>query len=68
MFVLVKQRLAPLLGGLPEIKTVSEPVLALLRTCVGAATTIIRILSVLHAQELVGTSFAFENSHCRSLY
>jgi len=54
MFVLVKQRLAPLLNGPPEVKTASEPVIALLQTCVKAATTIINILSILHGQDLVG--------------
>ena len=54
MFVLLQQRLAPLLDGRPVVKTVSEPVIALLKTCVGAATTIIKILSVLHGQDLIG--------------
>jgi len=61
MFVLVKQRLAPLLNGLPVVKTVSEPVIALLKTCVGAATTIIKILSILHRQDLVGILFPSED-------
>ncbi|KAK5021771.1 hypothetical protein LTS07_010666 [Exophiala sideris] len=54
MFVLAKQRLAPNLNGLPIVKTLSEAVLALLKTCVGAATTVIKILSVLHERDLVG--------------
>lgn len=53
MFVLVKQRLAPFLNWLPGLRSVSEPVVALLKTCVGAATTILRILSILHRQDLV---------------
>ncbi len=60
MFVLLKRRLAPLLNGLPVATTISEPVVALLKTCVGAATSIIRVLSILHAQDVVGTSM-FEN-------
>jgi hypothetical protein len=54
MFVLVKQRLAASFIGPPAIETVSESVIALLKSCVGAATTIIRILSILHEQDLVG--------------
>ena len=56
MFVLAKQRLSPILNGLPIVKTLSEAVLALLKTCVGAATTILKIFSVLHERDLVGLS------------
>ncbi|KIV86015.1 hypothetical protein PV11_01658 [Exophiala sideris] len=60
MFVLAKQRLAPALNGLPIVKTLSEPVLALLKTCVGAATTVIKILSVLHERDLVEPFFPLD--------
>ncbi|CAK7216733.1 hypothetical protein SCUCBS95973_002906 [Sporothrix curviconia] len=53
MFVLVKQRLAPFRDWRPGLKSVSEPVVTLLKTCVGAATTILHILAVLHQQDLV---------------
>ena len=55
MFVLLKQRLAPILNGLPIVKTLSEDVYTLLKTCIRAATTVIKILGLLHEQDLVGT-------------
>jgi hypothetical protein len=55
MFTLVKQRMAP--PGDEIAKTVSDAVVALLQTCIGAATTIIKILSTLHEQDLIGTCF-----------
>ena len=54
LFVLAKQRLAPILNGLPIIKSLSQTVLALLKTCVEAATTVIKILSLLLDRGLVG--------------
>ncbi|EXJ81572.1 hypothetical protein A1O1_07636 [Capronia coronata CBS 617.96] len=60
LFVLAKQRLAPILNGLPIVKTLSEAVLALLKTCVGAATTAIKILSVLHERDLIEPFFPLD--------
>ncbi|KAH8811331.1 fungal-specific transcription factor domain-containing protein [Xylogone sp. PMI_703] len=60
MFTLVQQRLAINNTGPQMTKTVSEPVIVLLRTCIGAATTIIKILAMLHEQDLVEPFLPFD--------
>lgn len=54
MFALVQQRLTANNPGPRMVKTVSEPVTVLLKTCIRAATTIIKILTKLQEQDLVG--------------
>lgn len=53
MFTLIQQRMIS--SGDKIVKTVSDTVIALLQTCIGAATTIIKILSALHEQDLIGS-------------
>ncbi|KAK4499315.1 hypothetical protein PRZ48_009828 [Zasmidium cellare] len=53
IFVLLKQRLAPFLNPTVVAKAVSEPVKALVETCVGAASKVIKILQLLHEQDLL---------------
>ncbi len=55
VFTLVQRQLTPN-DTFSHGRLVSDPVVAILKTCVGAASTIIRILSVLHDQGLIGKS------------
>ncbi|KAL2206858.1 hypothetical protein CC79DRAFT_1370256 [Sarocladium strictum] len=60
IFVALKQKLAPRVNGPSIVKAMSEPVTALLKTCVGAATKIIRILEALHSQDMIEPFLPFD--------
>jgi len=54
MFTLVQKRLGSPGGILGAQRNVSEAVIAMIKTCVGAATTSMKILKILHEKGLIG--------------
>jgi hypothetical protein len=56
IFLLLKEKLGYISSVGQTIRIASDPVVAVLKTCLEGATKIVNILSALHERDLVGKS------------